>query len=108
MKSLMKMKKKQKTETATSSNHRDIAAKEIQRYLCIDSTSECKPLEWWKVYQSQLPHIASLARKYLCIPSKSVPSERAFSCTGNIVNVKRSCLLPENVNKLTFLANNLL
>ena len=51
-----------------------------------------------KVYQSQLPHIASLARKYLC----------AFSCTGNIVNVKRSCLLPENVNKLTFLANNLL
>ena len=61
-----------------------------------------------KVYQSQLPHIASLARKYLCIPSTSVPSERAFSCTGNIVNVKRSCLLPENVNKLTFLANNLL
>ena len=70
--------------------------------------SECNPLEWWKIYQSQLPHIASLARKYLCIPSTFVPSEKAFSCTGNIVNVKRSCLLPENVNKLTFLANNLL
>lgn len=95
-------------ETATPSNHRDVATKEIQKYLCIDSTSECKPLEWWKTYQSQLPHIASLARKYLSIPSTSVPSERAFSCTGNIVNVKRSCLLPENVNKLTFLAHNLL
>ena len=48
-----------------------------------------------------------MARKYLCIPATLVPSERAFSTAGNIVNAKRSCLLPKNTNILTFLAQNL-
>ena len=44
---------------------------------------------------------------HICIPATSVPSERAFSTGGNIVNAKHSCLLPENTNMLTFLAQNL-
>ena len=48
-----------------------------------------------------------MARKYLRIPGTSVPSECAFSTAGNVVNAKRSCLLPENTNILTFLAQNL-
>ena len=48
-----------------------------------------------------------MAKKYLCIPTTSVPSERAFSIAGYIVNEKGSFLLPENVDTLVFLAANL-
>ena len=36
-----------------------------------------------------------------------MPSERAFSVAGHVVNEKRACLLPENVNMLVFLGANL-
>ena len=96
----------------TLSTHADIspqetANKEIQKYLCIDANREENPTRWWKNYCTQLPLLSTMARKYLCIPATSVPSERAFSTAGNIVNAKRSCLLPENTNILTFLAQNL-
>ena len=81
--------------------------REIEKYLCIDSCSDQKPLAWWKSYETQFPILAKLARKYLCIPATSVPSERAFSTAGLVVNSKRACLLPENVNMLVFLAQNL-
>ena len=85
----------------------EAANKEIQKYLCIDANREDNPTRWWKNYSTQLPLLSTMARKYLCIPGTSVPSERAFSTAGNIVNAKRSCLLPENTNILTFLAQNL-
>ena len=44
--------------------------------------------------------------KYLCIPATSVPG-CAFSTTRNFVNAKHSCLLPENINILTLLAQNM-
>ena len=34
-------------------------------------------------------------------------SDESNDATGNTVNSKRSCLLPENVNMLVFLADNL-
>ena len=65
------------------------------------------PLCWWKENAFRYPILSHLARKYLAIPATSVPSERAFSSAGNIVSVKRSCLQPESVNMLVFLAENL-
>ena len=88
-------------------NPQEVANKEIQKYLCIDANRKENPTRWWKIYCTQLPLLATMARKYLCIPATSVPSERAFSTAGNIVNAKRSCLLPENTKILTFLAQNL-
>ena len=41
------------------------------------------------------PRLSQLATKYLAPPATSVPSEQAFSAAGNIVNIKRSCLLPD-------------
>ena len=44
---------------------------------------------------------------YLAIPATSIPSERAFSAAGHIVNKKRACLHPSSVNMLVFLSENL-
>ena len=85
----------------------EAANKEIQKFLCIDANQEENPTRWWKSYCTQLPLLSIMAQKYLCIPATSVPSKRAFSTAGNIVNAKHSCLLPENTNMLTFLAQNL-
>ena len=62
-----------------------------------------------ELYSSQLPLLATMAQKYLCIPATSVSSEWAVNTAGNniIVNAKCSCLLPENTNLLTFLSQNL-
>ena len=40
------------------------------------------------------------------VPATFVPSDRAFSIAGQVVNAKRACLLPDNVNMLVFLAEN--
>ena len=69
----------------------DEAKKEINKYLCLDTATE-NPLKWWQDNIKQFPLLGKLARKYLCVPATSVPSERAFSTAGYIVNIKRACL----------------
>ena len=88
----------------------EAAKKEVHQYLSLDvspSDNPVDPMKWWKTYCVQLPFLSLLARKYLCIPATSVPSERAFSVSGNIITSKRSCLHPENAEMLSFLAHNL-
>ena len=65
--------------------------------------NETCPLKWWKENETRFPALLKQATKYLGVPATSVPAERVFSAAGNIVNQKRSCLLPENVNILVFL-----
>lgn len=85
----------------------DTTINEIDNYSkeSVISKDSC-PLEWWKRNAYRYPELCKFARSYLCIPATSTPSERVFSTAGNIVSAKRSCLLPENVNKLVFLAQN--
>ena len=77
------------------------ALAEARRYVDED------PLLWWSKTSTHYPNLTVFAKKYLAIPATSIPVERAFSMAGNIVNQKRACLLPENVNLLVFLAENL-
>ena len=80
---------------------------EISTYLDLPVVEmDSDPLQWWKHEEKHLP-LAVLAKKYLCICGTSVPSERLFSKSGFIVDAFRSCLMPEKVNMLTFLAKNL-
>ncbi|XP_039608816.1 E3 SUMO-protein ligase ZBED1-like [Polypterus senegalus] len=67
---------------------------------------EADPLLWWKGNEGTYPHIAKLAKRYLCIPATSVASERVFSTAGDIVIATRSVLSAENVDTLIFLAKN--
>ena len=80
--------------------------KEMYNYLCLD-TGFVNPLIWWRDNEKYFPRLSQLARKYLCVPATSLPSKRAFSVAGHVVNEKRSSLLPENVNMLVFLSANL-
>ena len=87
----------------------EIASFEVDRYHTeAPLTLACKePLAWWKMRAAQYVHLSELAKKILCIPATSVPSERVFSVAGNIINEKRSRLKPDNVDKLIFLYKNM-
>ncbi|RXN16177.1 zinc finger BED domain-containing 1-like protein [Labeo rohita] len=83
-------------------------ASELNSYLLnptIDSEED--PLLWWKQHRINFPRLSRLAQKYLCIPATSSPSERVFSTGGNVVTCQHSCLKPEMVDMLVFLAKNL-
>lgn len=82
--------------------------KEIKVYLSLPLLpAEEDPLVWWRGHASELPHLARVARKLLCIPATSMPSERVFSASGQIVSTQRALLKPDKVNMLTFLHFNL-
>jgi hypothetical protein len=68
--------------------------------------SDINPLEWWKPKLAKFPALEIGVRRLFCIPSTSAPVERVFSAAGNIVNKKRSSLLPENVDMLVFMYKN--
>ena len=95
----------QSSEQATLTAQEKVQA-EISRYS-LEPSYVGDPLKWWKANASRYPLLANLARKYLCIPATSVPSERVFSSAGHIVNKRRACLDPSSVNMLVFLAENL-
>jgi hypothetical protein len=61
------------------------------------------PLLWWKSNSTQFPIIAKIARKFLCIPATSAPSERVFSVAGLVISKLRSHLTPENASCIIML-----
>ena len=62
--------------------------------------------DYWRDSSSRFPKLATLARKYMCIPATSVPSESAFSTAGFIINRKRASLSPDTADCLIFLNRN--
>ena len=64
------------------------------------------PLLWWRNHESKYPLLATLAKKYLCIPATSVASERVFSTAGDLVTAQRSCLSCDQIDRLVFLKKN--
>ncbi len=66
------------------------------------------PLDWWRLNSEFYPNIATLARRFLCIPATSAPSERVFSHAGLTIANDRARLLPELADDLVFLHGALL
>ncbi|XP_061585714.1 E3 SUMO-protein ligase ZBED1-like [Cololabis saira] len=100
-----------KTAVASSASPvqpEDVAEAELNSYLMTPAIDgEDDPLAWWKVHKINFPRLCNMARKYLCVPATSAPSERLFSAGGNIVTCTRSSLKPAKVDMLVFLAKNL-
>lgn len=61
------------------------------------------PLDWWRGNVVSFPILSALARRILCIPASSAPSERLFSHAGLTIRDHRASLLPENAEALIFL-----
>ncbi|XP_051798998.1 zinc finger BED domain-containing protein 4-like [Acanthochromis polyacanthus] len=86
----------------------DAIKAELDNYLMTPTIDgEEDPLVWWRMHNVNFPWLCKLARKFLCIPATSSPSERLFSASGNIVTCQRSCLKPSKVDMLVFLTKNL-
>ena len=82
---------------------------EVRRYFEEPNIDRSKghPLSWWRENAIRFAKLQRLARKYLCIPGSSVPSERLFSKAGQLVSERRNRLKPKNVDILLFLNHNL-
>jgi len=73
---------------------------EVNRYLALVAISPlANPLEWWAANERLFPRLARLARKYLCVPATTVPSERAFSSASNVDTRHRHAMDPETLEK---------
>jgi len=48
------------------------------------------PYTWWEQNNKQYPAAVAVARRYLCVPATSVPSEveRLFSSAGDVITKK--------------------
>lgn len=64
------------------------------------------PLQWWRENEAMFPLLKNVAKRYLCIPATSVPSERLFSKAGELISHRRNGLSPNNVDMVLFLNKN--
>ena len=81
---------------------------ELDMYLQVKPPSrKVNIFEWWKINEPRYPNIAKLAKSMLCVPATSTAAEQVFSAAGITVSKRRSCLKPENVDKILFLNKNL-
>lgn len=84
------------------------ATLEVRGYLSehlISRTAD--PLEWWSSRALVCKNTWSVMCTRLCIVATSVPSERIFSKTGQIITDRRNRLSPGKVRELVFLNANL-
>lgn len=96
------------SSTSEKDSIEDQCRKEIENYLRSPKLDfEEDPLLWWKTASLRLPLLSVKARKYLCVCATSSPSERVFSCSGNIATPLRASMNPQKVDMLTFLSKNL-
>ena len=100
-----------KVEPATHISPKLRAETEIKKYTDHGQTPGIPltddPLLWWKANQQEFPLLSVVARRILCVPGTSVPSERVFSTAGDIISAQRASLSPEKADLLIFFKHNM-
>ena len=59
------------------------------------------PLGWWETKASVYPRLVNVMARRLCIVATSVPSERVFSKTGQIITERRNRISPSKLRALS-------
>ena len=77
---------------------------EIKHYEIQPRIRDQNLMEYWRNNSNSYPHLAQLARKYLCVTATSTPAERVFSKLGLILTKTQMSLDPDNVEKIIFLS----
>lgn len=83
-----------------TSNAQDVGCNEIDDFCALTAKADmsCKcPVTWWKQQSARFPTLSLLARDVLMIMGSSVPSESAFSDSGDMVRADRCLLSDENI-----------
>ncbi|XP_077301147.1 E3 SUMO-protein ligase ZBED1-like [Arctopsyche grandis] len=75
--------------------------RELDKYL-----NEEYPLQWWHERRLIYPHVYAYVLKRFCVVATSVPCERVFSATGQVLNERRTLLSSNKVSKMIFLHSN--
>jgi len=81
---------------------------EIQKYMQEKVLyNKSNPLQFWKDAEAtdKYPNLRKLAKKYLCIPATSAPTERLFSSAGLVITKKRNRLNDDIAEDCIFLKN---
>lgn len=65
------------------------------------------PITWWRNHEQTFPLLSKLGRKYLAIVASSVPAERIFLKTGELISQRRSRMKGKIANRILFLNQNL-
>ncbi|XP_057713979.1 E3 SUMO-protein ligase ZBED1-like [Corythoichthys intestinalis] len=81
---------------------------ELNTYLrTAELDPEKDPLEWWRQHELNFPWVAKLAKKYLCVPATSFPSEQIFGAGGDAGTWTGCCGKPQRIDQMVFLSANL-
>jgi hypothetical protein len=105
--------KKKARENDNSVLRRETARDVVENYLS-SSLEENKSLTWWCQFEERSKDdkirlaLCKLARKFLTPSPTSTNCERLFSIAGQIMDEKRTNLLPENLERILFLRENML
>ena len=77
---------------------------ELNRYMQIQQISTNRdPLQWWSQNAFKFPILGVMARRYLCIPATSAPSERLWSIASLLITKTRSQIDGHLVANMIFL-----
>lgn len=92
----------------TPDNQLAAGIREFDKYLNEEYLHRTEdPLRWWHERRLLYPHVYAYILKRFCVVATSVPCERVFSATGQILNERRTLLSTNKVSKLIFLHSNM-
>lgn len=92
------------TSTKSVSSATSRAIIEVQRYVEEELLERDKdPLQWWKQYSYNFPYLSKVVQEKFGVVATSVPCERVFSKSGQLISERRSRLSSDKVKKIMFL-----